>query len=416
MIPPYIRTLSLGGLLMAAALPLTAQPRVQIPARDNVLAETPATVFTIGKASGETWEELAGVRAAAFDSRDNLYVLDGGNARVLIFDATGRFVRAVGRKGEGPGELITPASMVVSPEGTIVVSDPGRRAFSLFGSDGTFLRNEPFPEEHGMSLSQATLYVHPRGGLVAQMFVPPRRVPGQPTGERSAPVVWLDFPLTGQARGSAQPVTPRTLFEFRLPSITPQVTTQGGRATGVSTMTPNWAPPSAFGVMPDGGLILVRDASYRVEVTSASGIVQRAYERPIPPRRGTEADKERYVRARAATFAEQVAPRNGSTSTATPDPSRLEAAVRGAAWMEVIPVLTAVTTDSGGRIWVARTPTDFGAEGLVDILRADGAYVGTIAKSSLPAAVSRSDKAAFIERDALGVERVTVKRLPTTWR
>jgi hypothetical protein len=413
--PEMLRSLVLGSW-MAAALPLAAQQRVQLPARDRTLSDAPETVFAIGKAVGEAWEELAGVRAAAFDARDNLYVLDAGNSRVLVFDAAGRFVRAVGRKGEGPGELITPAALVVSPEGTIVVSDVGRRAFSLFSAEGTFLRNHPFPEEHGMSLSQATLFTHPRGGVVAQTFVAPRRVAGQPTGERLAPVVWLDFPLAGAKAGTAPAAAPRTIFVFRLPSLTPQVMTQGGRATGVSTMTPNWAPPTAFGVLPDGGLVLARDAGYRVEVTSPSGVVQRMYERPLVPRRGTDQDKERYIRTRAAAIAEQAAPRDESSSAAVPDPSRLEAAVRGAAWMEVIPVLSGVMADPGGRIWVARTPPDFGTSGPIDVLRADGTYVGTVATSTMPAAVSRNDRAAFIERDALGVEKVTVKRLPASWR
>jgi hypothetical protein len=37
-----------------------------------------------------------------------------------------------------------------------------------------------------------------------------------------------------------------------------------------------------------------------------------------------------------------------------------------------------VTGNPSNRIWVARTPQDFGAKGPVDILRVNGTYVGTV--------------------------------------
>ena len=45
------------------------------------------------------------VRGVAVDQEGNMYVSDGGNARVVVFDAAGRLVRTFGQKGSGPGEF-----------------------------------------------------------------------------------------------------------------------------------------------------------------------------------------------------------------------------------------------------------------------------------------------------------------------
>src|SRR5262245_39394215 len=129
-----------AGLLILAvssAATLSAQQTVQLPARDRILTDKVPVVFTVGREEGEDWEILSGVRAVAFDAHDNLYLLDANNFRVLVFDAKGKFVRKISGHGEGPGELMTPTGMTVMTDGTIVISDGGRRAYSLFKNDGT---------------------------------------------------------------------------------------------------------------------------------------------------------------------------------------------------------------------------------------------------------------------------------------
>ena len=75
------------------------------------------------------------MRALAFDSKDNLFVLDGNNYRILMFDPQGRFVRKISTQGGGPGELLAPLSMTVTANDQIVVGDLGRRAYSVFTTD-----------------------------------------------------------------------------------------------------------------------------------------------------------------------------------------------------------------------------------------------------------------------------------------
>src|SRR5688572_5963031 len=160
----------LAALALIAPVTLVAQQRVQLPARDKILSEKPAIVHSIGKEDGADWEILSGVRWVAFDAADNLYVLDGNNFRVLVFDANGKYVRSISRQGQGPGELMAPTGMTVMADGTIVVSDGGRRTYSLFKSDGSFIRNAFYGDGEGVGGRLEGLHMHPRGGVVTQIF------------------------------------------------------------------------------------------------------------------------------------------------------------------------------------------------------------------------------------------------------
>lgn len=126
-----LRTGSIGLLLpTATVLPTTAQQTRELRT-DRELRGTPTPVFQVGADEGEEWELLVGVRAVAFDDSDTMYVLDAGNFRVLAFDSAGRFLRQIGRRGDGPGELAAPTSLAVTADGMVVVADIARRGYAV---------------------------------------------------------------------------------------------------------------------------------------------------------------------------------------------------------------------------------------------------------------------------------------------
>jgi hypothetical protein len=196
----------------------------------------------------------------------------------------------------------------------------------------------------------------------------------------------------------------------------------------MSVTTPMWQPQPTFGVLPSGGVAFAHEKEYRVKVANPLGKVERIIERPIAPKKATDRDRqlaiaqqrENLKRGGGTRLAIRVGDGGGTrVSTGGPpageEPS-IEDMLKNTTFEEYIPVLRRVDTDPQGRIWVARTPADFGQRGPVDLLRANGAYIGTVANDRIPDAVSRSGRAAYIERDDLGVERVAVKRVPTTWQ
>jgi len=69
-----------------------------------------------------------------------VYVTDGyGNARVVQFDAQGKFVRDWGKLGTAPGEFSLPHSIVVDSQGRLYVADRNNVRVQVFDAQGKFL-------------------------------------------------------------------------------------------------------------------------------------------------------------------------------------------------------------------------------------------------------------------------------------
>lgn len=85
------------------------------------------------------------------DSAGNIYVLDGGNVRVQVFDAGGEYLRTLGQSGSGPGEFhgnqggfITVLSIVAGDR--LVAYDMSQARISVWGSDGRHEGDHVVPE------------------------------------------------------------------------------------------------------------------------------------------------------------------------------------------------------------------------------------------------------------------------------
>jgi hypothetical protein len=62
----------------------------------------------------------------AVDSDGRICVVDFDNRRVQVFDVHGRYVRTLGRVGQGPGEYMFPSSVMADAVGNIIVNDAAR--------------------------------------------------------------------------------------------------------------------------------------------------------------------------------------------------------------------------------------------------------------------------------------------------
>jgi len=70
----------------------------------------------------------------------SIAVLDWDNLRVQIFDGEGGFVRSIGSKGKGPGQMINPLSVAVGAGGEIIVGDYQRKDVQVFSKEGELLQ------------------------------------------------------------------------------------------------------------------------------------------------------------------------------------------------------------------------------------------------------------------------------------
>jgi len=83
-----------------------------------------------------------------------LYIVDGGNFRVQVFEEDGTFVRTFGSVGSRYGQFSRPKGIAVDPAGNIYVSDTAFGNFQIFSSQGQLLMfvggrsNQPGPARY----------------------------------------------------------------------------------------------------------------------------------------------------------------------------------------------------------------------------------------------------------------------------
>jgi hypothetical protein len=88
-------------------------------------------------------------------ARSLIYVVDAGSARVLVFDFEGRYLKAIGRKGQGPGEFVRPTGAGLVQGGGLAVADVGANRIEIFDRAGTFVRLVHVTEARVADLIQA---------------------------------------------------------------------------------------------------------------------------------------------------------------------------------------------------------------------------------------------------------------------
>jgi DNA-binding beta-propeller fold protein YncE len=100
-------------------------------------------LLTLGErgVAGEDERHFNKPADVAVAANGDIFVADGyGNSRVVKFDKTGRFLRAWGRKGMGPGEFNLPHAVRLDSTGRVYVGDRENNRVQVFEPDGTFVR------------------------------------------------------------------------------------------------------------------------------------------------------------------------------------------------------------------------------------------------------------------------------------
>ena len=85
----------------------------------------------------------------AVGSNGRIYVVDGGNHRVVAFDSSGKFLFTIGRRGAGPGELRDPVGIATDSRGRVYVADKGNGRVQVFDAAGALERAIPVVDVNG---------------------------------------------------------------------------------------------------------------------------------------------------------------------------------------------------------------------------------------------------------------------------
>ena len=73
-------------------------------------------------------------------NKQQVYIVDGGNHRVVVFDHQGKYLFAVGKEGERAGQFRSPVGIDVGEDGRIYVADKDNHRIQIFSKDGKYLK------------------------------------------------------------------------------------------------------------------------------------------------------------------------------------------------------------------------------------------------------------------------------------
>jgi DNA-binding beta-propeller fold protein YncE len=95
-------------------------------------------LFDIGK-RGSANGEFNLPRDVAIGKDGRIYVVDGGNFRVQVFDKDGKFLKAFGQAGKQLGDFARPKEIAIDSIGNVYVADSAFGNFQIFNSEGELL-------------------------------------------------------------------------------------------------------------------------------------------------------------------------------------------------------------------------------------------------------------------------------------
>ncbi|HUF25162.1 MAG TPA: peptidyl-alpha-hydroxyglycine alpha-amidating lyase family protein, partial [Vicinamibacterales bacterium] len=100
-------------------------------------------LLTLGAAGGGTGAEgFYQPNDIVTDTNGDIYVAEGhggNNARIVVFDRTGKYLREFGKKGAGPGEFDQPHGLAFDSKGRLFVADRSNNRIQIVDKNGTFL-------------------------------------------------------------------------------------------------------------------------------------------------------------------------------------------------------------------------------------------------------------------------------------
>ena len=344
----------------------------------------------------------------AFDPAGNLLVFDRHETTQAIFvvGADGRLARRIGGMGEGPGEFGDAFAMTVLSDGRVVVADMARRGYQLFRADGEFDRLVR------MSGSAGLWRMGPiKGQPGADAIV---HVPGQATGLTmtggafSGPIVLPTSHSIERTVLSGESTESDTIAEAWLPPTgleDEDEVTQRNYLNMPYVFLPQFSPRVHWDMLPDGSVAFADSTTWAVKIAAVGSGVVRILTRPFQPEptagRVARAEKDRRLRRleEAAEPGEDLRGRR----------ERIE----NMEFADEVPVIRDLGVTRDGRIWVMRRGEEPLSDGAIDVVTADGRYVGSYPAGAvgLPDAFGPEGLMAFIEVDELGVQTVVVKRV-----
>lgn len=300
------------------------------PSSGWAIGPEPRVVFGAGSSPPVEFYRIAGM-ARLGDGR--VVVLDEGDKTLRFFSATGQLEHEVGREGDGPGEFRAPTGPVAMEGDSVLVFDQRLLRFSLFGPDGSLVREQRLepPAEQGQRLAQygPADVVGDTVLMIATSWTIPYREERRYTHEVPNLVFLTDGSYVGEVGEPTTLELERSDDRIAMPlfSFPTRAVAENGRM-----------------YIPDRG-------RYEVRMYPHDAGLARVYRLERPRRPVTEADVEAHVRLVVDRIEDPESRR------------RMLENVRAQSRADSFPSISRVLVDTDGNVWVGeyRTPTEWEA-------------------------------------------------------
>ncbi|HEV8612651.1 MAG TPA: 6-bladed beta-propeller [Gemmatimonadales bacterium] len=284
------------------------------------------------------------VRGVLADRKGNIWVLEASTQEIRVFDPTGKHLRNIGRKGQGPGEFIYADGMAMAPDGLIWVHDPQNARFSIFDQEGKLVRQQ-------LALANGYGYlwlggIDRQGRIWDQLLIYDPKNPLLTRMRRAVPD-WSKVDTLSLPRCSPPGIQPEA-GAFKLPHGFAGVPFFPGPVNAIDYYAAAaWCAPTSAKYQLDKIAIERRDTLARIARLAA----------PL----AVSAEEREAAIARVKEFMKKVG------DEVSLDWSRIP---------RYKPILQSAFVDEDGRLWVRRTSPDKGA--VFDLYAAAGKPLATV--------------------------------------
>lgn len=241
--------------------------------------------LSIGVGDGAEEYIFGSIADVALGRDGSLYVFDGQVPIVRHYDASGRFLRNIGRAGSGPGEYRSASGIATMPDGRLLVWDTGNWRINVYSAKGDVLTQWTTPSGMsggGTAQFSRAIFVDTAGMVTTRKMIFDRNPENRPT-------IWVRFRPDG---------TPAdTIHE----PPAPELGKLSARAGRVSTGAPvPFAPIRFVALSPLGYLVAGYPNRYAFEIHQPGRAVVsvRRDVKPEPVSRAERAEGRKNIEER----------------------------------------------------------------------------------------------------------------------
>ncbi|HST57894.1 MAG TPA: 6-bladed beta-propeller [Longimicrobium sp.] len=232
-------------------------------------------VVRIGSADGGGPDEFAWIADVELDALGRVWIADGQQHQIRVFDSAGAHVRSIGRKGGGPEEFNGIAGMDWAPDGTLWVLDGGNMRFAIYDTAGKLVTTHR--REVNITVSPWPLGFDAQGRFYDLASVT----------ESEAPTKVVRFgPGMVPQDTFTVPAFPEQFWELR---------SQSGGNTSINRVNIPFSPRQVWHLDPAGNPWVAVNNQYRLERHRFDGTPERAVEGAAKPRPVTAEERERVL-------------------------------------------------------------------------------------------------------------------------